>query len=172
MTDDTLKQARELVQVGRSRGGITCPCCGLLNRERSSRLCRPNVVALVVLYVEHHKAGWDQWVHLGEKLRLSRLQGQLSLDGADRGNGDWYRLRFWGLIEGVRSNTDPTAPSTGRHARVRMTPLGKSFVEGLEALPERIITFDNKLVRFDGNPVTVSDALGTPFNLVDVLGEA
>jgi hypothetical protein len=76
------------------------------------------------------------------------LQHTTSTKGLRDGNGDYAKLRHWGLVEQVE------------YGRWRLTPLGAEWLRGRAEVRRTAITYNKRLVRFDEGPMTVFDCYG------------
>lgn len=81
---------------------------------------------------------------------------------------DETKMQFWGLIEEA---TEVTRPDGGRAGYWRVTELGEAFVRGETRVPKYALIYNNRLVRHEGDPVTIRDCLGTKFNYDELMAE-
>jgi len=62
-------------------------------------------------------------------------------------NGDYAKLRYWGLLKRA-------PPGAGWW---QLTPLGRAFARGEAEVPETALTYNRRLVRLTGKPVSIQD---------------
>lgn len=71
------------------------------------------------------------------------------------------KLALWGLVEA----------GEGRNAQWRVTVAGAQFVNRELAVPGYAVLYDGTLIRLDGNPVLITDALGDRFDYAELMAE-
>jgi hypothetical protein len=144
----SLAEARQWL-FERIRTGARCPCCEqyakVYRRQINSGMAR----SLIAMYL-HGPQG--QWVHLPTQVGArSREEG---------------KLRYWGLVE---EQVDVQRCDGGRVGYWRLTDLGRRWVTGQASLPKYVTVYNNKVLENYGDPVTVSDALGSRFNYAELM---
>jgi hypothetical protein len=105
---------------------VKCPCCRKPAHKSRRHITRKMCVTLVKMYLQH----------------------TTSTKGLRDGNGDYAKLRHWGLVEQVS------------YGRWRLTPLGGEWLRGRAEVRRTAITYNKCLVRFDDGPMTVFDCYG------------
>jgi hypothetical protein len=83
-----------------------------------------------------------------------------------KGQGDAARLRMWGLVERQSDQRE----DGGRSGYWRVTSLGERFVLGQVRVPKYAWVYNGRVLRMDGEPVGVREALGNRFNYDDMMG--
>ena len=68
--------------------------------------------------------------------------------GARDHNGDYAKLRYWGLME-----------PAGKAGWWRLTPLGRAFARGEAEVPANALTYNRRLYALVGDPVSIADCL-------------
>lgn len=128
-----------------------CPVCGqtikLYPRKLSSALAR----FLIDIY--SLTAGRDpggRWMNVSQDM-IDKMDHHVSRDYA--------KLRFWGLLE----------PHPGRSTQWRITETGIAFVEGRLVVPQSAYIYNNYCVRLSGTVTDISGALGSKFDLKELL---
>lgn len=129
--------------------GAACPLCGqhakLYKRKINSGAAR----GLITMY---HLYGRD-WGHLPSTATLSRL------------GGEFARLALWGLVEEATEKR----PDGGRAGYWRLTDKGIAFLKGQLHVPTYALVYNGRSFGFEGNAVSIKDALGTKFNYEDLM---
>lgn len=144
----TLEQARTFLSDNLEEG-VVCPCCEQYAKLYRRKINKGQAQSLIRLYRLGATAR-DGWVHVRDLGAESREEG---------------KLVHWGLVEeGAERRSDG-----GRGGWWRLTPDGRSFVEGRVAVPKYVYLYNAKLIRVDTDEyVTIHDALGEPFLLTDI----
>ena len=125
-------QVRRAVAKRLSEGGaVKCPCCRRTARMRVGHISASMARSVLKAY----QAG-------------PREPFQCRTVDARDQNGDYAKLRYWGLIE-----------RAGRKGWWRLTPLGRAFARGEAEVPGQILTYDRKLYAVLGEPVSIADCL-------------
>jgi hypothetical protein len=110
----------------RRRQGVVCPCCHKPCKMRPGTISKPMLVALVKMY-----------------LKLE------SVKDLRETNGDYAKLRHWGLVEQIGKG------------RWRLTPRGREFLHGRVEVPKTAVTFNRRCYELTGRSVTVFDCYGS-----------
>jgi hypothetical protein len=150
--DTPLKDAKiELNRRLMDRKQHFCPCCSQAAQLHRWSIYGTAAVALILLY---RTGDTSRFVHTNE------IKGQWFRDRIYAGQGDCSRLRHWGLVEREKD----LRPDGGKSGNWRVTPLGAAFVLGEATVPKYILIYDNELKGMEGEHVSISDAIGVPFN--------
>lgn len=126
--------------------GTDCPVCGQYARQYRRKIHRTMARELIGFY----RAAGVGWAHLPTVL-------------ASRG-GDFAKLRYWALIE-----EHPGVDSVGYW---RVTEAGADFLYGRRLVARYALVYNGELRGFDGPGITISDALGQPFDLAELMAAA
>lgn len=142
--DDTpLGDVRALIQRHRI-DGIVCPACDQFAKVYRRKLNSGMANSLVVLYRRYR----DAWVHLP----TARANGEITQSNEEA------KLRWWGLVE-----------QDERHSgNWRLTETGIAFVEGMR-LPKYVLLYADRFLGFDGDSITIQDALGDHFDYEELM---
>jgi hypothetical protein len=143
----TLAGAREAVMTMRHTG-LACPCCDQYARVYRRRLNASMVRALLCMYVE---AGTTDYVHTPTLLAGKR--------------GEEARLSYWSLIR----ESDGERTDGGRRGWWRVTDRGELFLNGDITVPSHALVYNGRCLQLDGDPIGVRDALGSGFDLRELL---
>lgn len=130
-TATVLQVRRAVAKRLQSGGSVRCPVCRRNAQWRFGGISSSMARTLLKAYAA------------GPKKRFQCRQ----IDARDH-NGDYAKLRFWGLIR-----------TAGEKGWWRLTPLGRAFVRGDAEVPGRVITYDKKLLALYGDPVSIVDCL-------------
>lgn len=126
--------------------GAACPLCNqhakLYKRKVNSGMAR----SLIHMY----RINGLNWVHVRAIGALSREEGKLA---------------YWGLVEEQAG----TGLHGGRAGYWRVTPRGEAFLKNRTTVPKYARVYNGKVYGFEGDPVTIKDALGTKFDYEDLM---
>jgi hypothetical protein len=127
--------------------GYFCQCCGsYVKLYRRTFNCNM-ALALIALY--RHTKG--EFVKVEDFLTKHNYQRC----------GDFSYLRHYGFIEPLKEKREDSSQRNGFY---RITGIGRLFCEGKEVAKEKFLIQNNKLLGFEGEDITIIDALGTKFN--------
>ena len=133
----SLREARNWLRT-RLPDGARCPCCEQFAKVYKRKL--NSGVAWTLIHV--YRAAGTDWVDV---LR--------AIPGAKH-NGDMGSLRYWGLVEA----------GPGRNGIWRVTDRGARFARGEISVPSHALVYDGTLIRVEGDPLWIRDALGDRFD--------
>ena len=123
--------------------GTRCPCCGQFAKVYRRKLNSGLAHALVAMY----RAAGTGWMDTVRSPSVhSRHVGM---------------LQYWGLVEQARE----------RNGVWRVTELGERFARREAEVPGYAVVYDGTLIRLDGNPVLITDALGDKFDYAELMAE-
>lgn len=133
--------------------GARCPLCRrhvqVYKRQVNAGMAR----SLITIY----RRGLEQeggWVHLPTQVPArSREEGKLA---------------YWGLLEEA---TEPR-PDGGRAGWWRVTDKGSDFIHGLITIERYAYVYNDRVMRREGDPRTIQQALGKRFDLRELMGWA
>jgi hypothetical protein len=125
--------------------GVHCPCCGqyakLYRRKINAGMAR----ALIVSY----RIGGGDYVHVTQL-----------------GSHEIAQLQWWQLVEEMPAKR----PDGGRTGWWRPTGLGMDWIYRRARVPKYVLVYDGALqAKPHGDPISVADALGSKFNLADLM---
>jgi len=149
--------------------GTDCPCCTRhARRQHRAFGCGPARWLIELVYL----SDTGQAVHTGEILKA--LKGN-NVSGSDATS----ILPLYGLIEAAEDpemSHNPPPPSSRSHAQGRTsgfwvaTKLGRAFALDKVKIPERVVTCLGVPEAFEGEGVSIKDALGKKFNYSEIMG--
>ena len=149
----TIKEAKAFLKENWANGGTTCPCCSQPVKLYKKKLNFQMAKVLIDMYKTN-----KEWVHPIKDLTTI--------------NGDYAKLRFWGLLEPkVKEDNNPEVKASGYW---RITERGQLFVTKQISIPQTVYLFNNKAYNIpnvcdDEVRITISDALGTKFNYGELM---
>lgn len=131
------------------RGSI-CPCCWRYGELRCEPMHRGIAKVLQLQYI-HKGTNWTHTPSLMKELGYDLREGA--------------KLAYWGLMEEEQTRR----PDGGRAGWWRVTePAGVLFVTNQSSMPRHAFSYNGS--RWLGGPqITIADALGTDFDLRQVL---
>lgn len=132
--------------------GAKCPLCTqhamIYPRTINSSQARD----LIALYLQHER----EFAYLPDVRKLS----------GSRSNREESKLRWWGLLI-----EEPTLrPDGGRAGWWKVTDRGEQFVLNQVRVPKTARVYDNRCLKLVGEPISIVDALGNPFDYRELMG--
>lgn len=147
MTSITLAQARQFVLDNRPEG-VHCPACDQFAKEYLRNMTAFTAKAMIAMYWHHR----NEYVHMPTLIRNY-------LPGLTQG-GYATLSKYWGLIE----EETKVRPDGGRAGYWTLTTEGVNFLMRAP-VPKYAVIYDGRLLRYDGELVTIEDILKEPFDL-------
>lgn len=148
---ETVAEARERVMAERWERGINCPCCDQLAKVYPRTIYSTLARHLIKAWV-HVRGEQPMWFHLPTAI--------------GRQAGDAAKAAHWGLIEAM---PDTVREDGGRAGWWRFTELGAAWVRGAAVVPKHAYVYDHQLLKLEGPPWTVQQALGKRFDLRELM---
>jgi hypothetical protein len=141
----TLAQAKAWLRL-RLKDGAQCPCCTQLAKTYRRKLNSGMARVLIA-----------QWGSYGQSFcHTARLVPSLR-EGA--------KLAYWGLLEADERRRDD-----GGHAGWwRITDKGAQFVANSITVPKYVVVYDDRVLRLEGDHISIRDALGDGFNYDELM---
>ncbi len=127
--------------------GVKCPCCTQEVKLYKYKINKGMALVLIQMYKSK-----NEWIHPIKDLKTI--------------NGDYAKLRFWGLVE---SSSDQPEDDKKANGFWRVTEKGKKFVNNTLRVKEKALLFNNKNYGFIGNDISITDALGNKFNYAELM---
>lgn len=147
------KQIQSLFPLDK-RKGYKCECCGQFIKLYSRHFNCNMGLALIYLYKNRDKG----FIH---------LENSMVADGFKRCGDASYMLHYY-LIEAMPEKRKDKSPRNGHY---RISGRGILFVEGNMKVQERFLTFNNKCEGFEGEEITIQQALGKRFSFEELMSE-
>jgi hypothetical protein len=145
--DMTISAARAWLR-GELEHGAPCPCCTQMAKIYRRKVNATMARALIALY---RAGGTTRYIHAP------------SLPGDTH---EMSQLAWWGLIA---EESDRIRDDGGRAGWWRVTELGERWLYGAVTIPKYARIYDHRLLKVDGDPTTLEDALRRPFNLRELM---
>jgi hypothetical protein len=149
----TVGEARKQVQAAAEGDGVICPCCGQFAKVYRRSITSATARQLIVAW-RFARGDPAEWFHLPSVVGYG---------------GDIAKVKHWGLLEEA---VDVVREDGGRAGWWRFTALGSRWVRGLDAVPRYAYIYAGQLLRLDGEPRTIRDALGNGFDLRELMEPA
>lgn len=143
----TLGEARQWLRE-RLVEGASCPCCTQLARLYR----RPINSGMARSLIKMWRVGGLDWQHI-----------PTSVGARSREEG---KLRYWGLIE---EEIEIRRDDGGRAGWWRVTNHGYDWIHGLTFVQKYAWIYDGGLRRLDGPLINIQQALGSKFDLRDLM---
>lgn len=155
---ETLQEAQAYI-ASKFNEGTTCPCCNQYIKLYRYKLYDTSAMALIKLYNLTKITGREDH-HVSQYAEKSPDHPRAS---------HFAELRHWGLITKIdlEQSQDPERKkSSGFWA---ITEKGKAFVEGSIKVPEMIKMFNNEFFGFEGENISIQDALKNKFSYDELM---
>ena len=148
----TLADARDTLR-GTLADGHNCPCCGQLAKVYERRIHSTMARELVAAY---QAGAANQFVNLNNVFAGTNLHKR---------GGDFAKLRYWSLVVEADTKRD----DGGRAGWWKLTPAGAAFARNEIVVPRVAQVYDGKLLALVGDPVGITDCLGSRFDYNDLM---
>ena len=132
--------------------GYPCPCCHRLIKRY--RRCLNSNMALTLIHL--YKSGIRDWVHVEKFLFKNKLPR----------SGDFHKLVLWGLLDKMEGEREDGSPRNGYY---KLNGKAIMFVEGKMSVPKTAKILNGTFEGFEGEQITIKDALGNKFNYQDLM---
>lgn len=142
----TLVEAQEWLRR-RVDDGEQCPCCTQFAKVYRRAINAGMAWSLVQMY----RAARLEWQHI-----------PTTVGGRSREEG---KLRYWGLVEEELERRE----DGGRAGYWRVTGKGEDWLYGRTTVPRYARIYDARCLGLVGDPTTLQDALGRPFDLQELM---
>jgi len=152
--------------AGNLEDGTDCPCCTRHAKRQYRPLgCGPARWLIEIVYLSDD----GQAVHTGEIIKA--LKGN-NVSGSDATSV----LPLYGMIEPApdpKEGLNPPPPSKARTKRTsgfwKPTKLGRAFALNKIKVPAKVVTCLGVPESFEGDPVSIHDALGKKFDYAEIM---
>ena len=145
--DMTLGEARALMSEAIFEGQV-CPCCTRMAKVYKRKIHKAMAKSLVDLYKNGGSQGFVHWADVST-------------------SGNLANFRHWGIIE------EETNSESKRTGFWRITSKGKEFLKGEISVPMYSLSYDTDFIGLDDSEmISIEEALGEPFNLVELMNES
>ena len=107
-----------------------------------------------------HKKQTDDFFHVEDYLKnIPGLPSSI--------RGDFAKMRLWNLIE---KNEELREDGSNRNGLYKITQRGRNFVQGKTTVKSHVLIYDNRFLGFDGDQISIADALGEKFSYAELMG--
>lgn len=134
--------------------GFVCDCCGQFVKAYHRKLNTSMAVVLLLMY----RFGKKDFFHVEQWLKEI---------GRPELRADFHKLRFWNLIEAKVADREDGSKRNGFY---KITGRGIMFCESKLAVKETVVLYNNKFQHFEGNEITIQQALRNKFNYNELIG--
>ena len=142
--------------------GVVCPTCNPFAKRYRRKFTSSMARALIWLSRQHGRlgmmdgiAGEHSWIDVPKRAPRWLVQ-----------TNQLPTVRWWGMIE-----RRPTTDDGKKHSGLwRVTPQGVRFVMALGTVPSTVVTYNGEPVGFEGDEITIREALGTKFDYAELMG--
>lgn len=146
-TDESpLGDARQWVRVVAQDGGDRCPCCTQFVKIYRRKIHASMARDLIYFYRENGRE-WGHWKTIRNW------------------SGDLAKLRYWGLTISEPERRE----DGGRTGWWQITERGEQFVKNVVHVPKYVLVFNNRVLGFDGEAISISDAIGDRFDYRELM---
>ena len=137
---------------------VMCPCCGRNARIWKLRIHATLALMLIRLYKKSLELNGapDQWVHIEAFKPKTRTGNDFSI------------VKHWGLAEPKSPEVDQDKNSSGMW---RLTDAGRLWVSRQATIKKYANVFNDVLRSYDGEDITVIDALGKTFSYYELFNQ-
>lgn len=160
-----VQKLRNEVAQGR-KTGCTCPICGHYAKEYERHITTAMVKTLWIVkqWFEKNDPGLDKkWLQVENYVAELPLKIRPLHRGA---SSNFSLLKHWGFIvqrPGVR------ADGSNRIGYWRITQKGIEFLNDKMKVPKFAVIYNNKLIRFSDDPVSVRDCMTKKFSYAELM---
>jgi len=153
----SLEEAREFLRRN-AEAGVACPCCGQFAKVYKRKLNSQMARFLVRLYAMDRRRKKKRWFHARE-----------IVGGTDKASSDGTYLEHWRMIEAKPKEDGDTGRTSGMWG---ITESGRAFVEGRIDANRHVVLYNNELLDWSEETVTLQEALGDKFDYIELMKEA
>lgn len=146
----TIQEAKKYLRDNFEEG-VDCPCCGQLVKRWREPLHSSQALWLIYLVRKYEQT--RDYVHV-KNINPEKMRG-----------GDYAKLVYWDLIEPMPKQDDPSKRASGYW---KPTEQGILFAKGLLRVKKYTLTYDKKLLGFEGDEISIQDALGKKFDFEEL----
>lgn len=133
--------------------GFKCKCCGQYCKLYTRKLNSSMSAVLILLW----KSGKTDYIHVENYLK--------SINKAHL-RADFHKLVWWNLLERKKELREDSSPRNGFY---KITGRGIAFAEGKLTVPKSVKIYNNQFQGFEGDEITIHDALGNRFNYQELM---
>lgn len=161
MTPATITEAREYLKANLTVG-VPCPCCRQFVKRYRRKLNSSMARSLIAIYAHYEffrlERRDEEWLHVPSYLHKLQLNA----------TNEAGLLRHWGLIVEKPTEKDDGNPCAGFY---RITPRGREFVNAEVNVEKYAFLYNQRLLGFGPERLSILDALGDRFHYADLMKE-
>ncbi len=140
---ETIKEVKDYLRENFEKG-TDCPCCGQFVKQYRRKLNSGMAIAMLKIY--KLCANGEYYNISNELIGIHQLE--------------YSKLRYWKLIESKNNENGLWKP----------TKQGIDFVVGKCTIPKYAYVYNNKLIKLEGEQISIKDALGDHFDYNELMG--
>ena len=133
--------------------GFRCPCCSQYVKLYTRKLNSSMAAVLIILW----RTGNTRFIHVEDYLKAN---------GYSHLRADFHKLCHWSLLEKKSGEREDGNPRNGFY---KITGRGIAFANNALTVPSHVVIFNNKFQSFEGEQITIHDALREKFNYQELL---
>lgn len=153
----TLEEAKQYLRENLEEGA-DCPLCKRWAKLNPYSLHHSVARVLIIMYNAELAGECDAQGFLHVEDYLVKIKSTIK--------GVHGKAKYWELVE-QKPNTDPKKKESGLW---RLTAKGKLFVKNELSVPKKAMVFNDKAYRFEGDSITIKDALKDLFDYSELMG--
>jgi hypothetical protein len=144
----TLDEAIAEMEEGKVKG-IVCPCCKQFAKIYNRKLNSAMAYSLILVAKYFEENPHESSVHVEQYLSKTTRAT------------DFYKLRFWGLIE-----------ESDRTSHWMVSPKGFDFVNNKVKVPKKVAIYNNEFIGESRDQTSIVEALGDKFDFSELMGSS
>lgn len=155
--NQTTAQVKEYLEENRD-AGVSCPCCGQFVKVYRRSITSGMAHFLICAYKYCRTIGVSQF-RVKDVIKWAGLP-------VTHGGGDDSKLRYWGLIRQIDIERDVE----GKKMFYVITADGVSFVNRKKMVQKYCQVYNNEVLRYSGEFVTIEQSLKNKFDYYELMG--
>jgi len=151
----TLDQARDRVFANLDNGSF-CPCCGQFCKLYKRKL-NSGMSAALIWIVRRYERERD-WINVPRDAPRFVLRTK-----------EYGTTRHWGLLMQKPHDPEDDDGQTKTSGLWKPTEKGIRFVHNRISIPKRVHLYNNQVLGWSEERITIEEALGSPFNYAELM---
>lgn len=161
----TVRQARAEVEQKLMRGGSTCPCCGRNAKAYHRKFSA--LMAATTIWLTRRSEYHQTITFVGQPGTEAYMRGHGWVQWAKEAPDTIHRLHEISRVVAFELAHESSA--TGFSGWYMPTKRAHDFIRGRSTVPAGAWTWDRGVLAFDGEEITIREALGVRFDLDELL---
>ena len=156
----TIEQAKEYLRTQLDKGA-ECPCCTQyvkMYRRRFNAGMSYGLISIYKIYKEKD-ISFSEYIHVPREFTKRKI---------NPANTEYSKLQYWGLLEQLPNENDPTKKTTGMW---KITRRGIHVVLGNLRVEEAVFVFKTKVISKSEEMVHISETLGKKFDYSELMNK-